>query len=87
MYATGVLHLGTLTRYDTKIHRPDVTYQIRFNGTVTKQQDEKGVPRFIWEGGETIRAMAYDMPIPGQFASRGNPRWPGARGAFESFVC
>lgn len=48
-----------------EVARPDVNYQIRFNGHVTKYQDEHNRTRYNWEGGDIIRAVAYDMPIPG----------------------
>jgi starch phosphorylase len=45
--------------------RHDVTVDIQFYGYVHKVQDESG--RFVsrWEGGETVKAVAYDVPIPG----------------------
>ncbi|KAJ3197162.1 Non-essential glycogen phosphorylase [Irineochytrium annulatum] len=46
-----------------EIQRLDVTYDVRFRGTVSK--DEKGKGKYVWEGGETVIAVAYDYPIPG----------------------
>lgn len=48
-----------------EIPRHDITYQVRFHGHVTKLTDDKGKTRYSWEGGDIIRAVAYDMPIPG----------------------
>jgi len=43
-----------------EIERVDVTYDVRFRGWVRKEGDAH-----IWEGGERIMAVAYDVPIPG----------------------
>ncbi|KAL1924662.1 uncharacterized protein VTP21DRAFT_4316 [Calcarisporiella thermophila] len=45
--------------------RPDVTVEVHFFGSTSKYTDEKGRIRHKWEGGEVVRAMAYDVPIPG----------------------
>ncbi|KAJ1331754.1 glycogen phosphorylase [Microdochium nivale] len=45
--------------------RHDVTVDIQFYGNVRKSQDENGKTVANWEGGETVIAVAYDMPIPG----------------------
>jgi starch phosphorylase len=42
-----------------------VTVDIQFYGHVNKSQDESGKTISHWEGGETVRAVAYDVPIPG----------------------
>jgi starch phosphorylase len=34
-------------------------------GKVTKYKDSEGVERSKWEGGECVRATAYDMPVTG----------------------
>jgi glycogen phosphorylase len=39
--------------------------QIQFFGNVRKGTSEAGKPVSIWEGGEIVQAVAYDMPIPG----------------------
>jgi starch phosphorylase len=41
------------------------TTQIQFHGGVRKYQDEHGKQVAVWEGGEIVRAVAYDVPIPG----------------------
>lgn len=47
-----------------EIPRPDVTYPVRFYGTVQDTYENgKNVSR--WVGGEIVQAMAYDNPIPG----------------------
>lgn len=48
-----------------EIKRHDVTYPIRFYGKVTITSKPSGDLEFIWEGGETVVALAYDTPIPG----------------------
>ncbi|KAJ8130612.1 hypothetical protein O1611_g3016 [Lasiodiplodia mahajangana] len=45
--------------------RHDVTVDIQFYGHVRKSQDENGKTIAIWEGGETVTAVAYDVPTPG----------------------
>jgi starch phosphorylase len=45
--------------------RHDVTVDIQFYGHVRKQADDDGKLVAIWEGGETVTAVAYDVPIPG----------------------
>ncbi|KAI8962162.1 glycosyltransferase family 35 protein [Daldinia sp. FL1419] len=45
--------------------RHDVTVDIQFYGSVRKGQDENGKAVAFWEGGETVTAVAYDVPIPG----------------------
>lgn len=39
--------------------------QIQFYGHVRKFQDEQGKANVVWEGGEIVKAVAYDVPIPG----------------------
>ncbi|UQC89442.1 glycogen phosphorylase [Colletotrichum lupini] len=45
--------------------RHDVTVDIQFFGHVTKSTDSNGKTIASWEGGETVTAVAYDVPIPG----------------------
>ncbi|RSL67791.1 Glycogen phosphorylase [Fusarium duplospermum] len=45
--------------------RHDVTVDIQFFGNVRKTTDEDGKTLSIWEGGEIVQAVAYDVPIPG----------------------
>jgi glycogen phosphorylase len=41
------------------------TVKIQFHGNVRKYQDEHGKQVAVWEGGEVVKAVAYDVPIPG----------------------
>ncbi|KAF7890345.1 uncharacterized protein EAE97_010968 [Botrytis byssoidea] len=45
--------------------RHDIVVDIQFYGHVRKYQDEQGVSKTVWEGGEIVKAVAYDVPIPG----------------------
>ncbi|KAK4240371.1 carbohydrate phosphorylase-domain-containing protein [Achaetomium macrosporum] len=45
--------------------RHDVTVDIQFYGHVVKSTDASGKTVCRWEGGETVKAVAYDVPIPG----------------------
>jgi starch phosphorylase len=45
--------------------RHDVTVDIQFYGHVTKSTNAAGKTVAHWEAGETVKAVAYDVPIPG----------------------
>ncbi|MCF8179385.1 MAG: glycogen/starch/alpha-glucan phosphorylase [Sulfuritalea sp.] len=45
--------------------RPEVLYQVKFNGRVVDFTDERGQTRHQWADTEDVMAMAYDYPIPG----------------------
>lgn len=45
--------------------RHDIEVDIQFYGAVRKCQDAHGKPVAVWEGGEIVKALAYDVPIPG----------------------
>ncbi|KAK0714822.1 glycosyl transferase [Lasiosphaeris hirsuta] len=45
--------------------RHDVNVDVQFYGAVHKSTDENGKTISHWEGGETVKAVAYDVPIPG----------------------
>ncbi|PMD23377.1 glycosyltransferase family 35 protein [Hyaloscypha hepaticicola] len=45
--------------------RHDVVVDIQFYGHVRKFQDTQGKQCSSWEGGEIVKAVAYDVPIPG----------------------
>jgi len=47
-----------------EIERNDVTYPIRFYGSVRKEVED-GKEKHIWTEGELVYAVAYDNPIPG----------------------
>lgn len=51
--------------YPWEIERSDICYPVRFYGYVTRRHDVNGNEVCSWEGGEVIKAMAYDNPIPG----------------------
>ncbi|KAG9253189.1 family 35 glycosyltransferase [Emericellopsis atlantica] len=52
--------------------RHDVTVDIQFFGNVRKESKEQGKEVAIWEGGEIVQAVAYDVPIPGYNTSTTN---------------
>ena len=45
--------------------RHDVTVDIQFYGFVRKYTDDDGKQVSSWEGGEIVKAVAFDVPIPG----------------------
>ena len=45
--------------------RPEVLFQVKFNGRVVQYKDEHGVERHHWIDSDDVMAMAYDTPIPG----------------------
>jgi len=45
--------------------RHDIVVDIQFFGSVRKYQDQQGKANTVWEGGEIVKAVAYDVPIPG----------------------
>ncbi|CAG8474946.1 1858_t:CDS:10 [Acaulospora colombiana] len=48
-----------------ELPRLDIVIDVCFGGTVNKYTDEVGQVRYVWEGGEPVQAVAYDVPIPG----------------------
>src|SRR5690606_35963970 len=48
-----------------EVPRLDVVYEVQFYGTVNKYTDGMGRERYEWKSGETVEAVAYDVPIPG----------------------
>lgn len=42
-----------------------ISLQIQFFGNVRKEVNSEGKTISQWEGGEVVRAVAYDVPIPG----------------------
>jgi len=72
-----------------EIERLDVIVPVMFYGHVRKYT-ENGVERNVWEGGEMVQAMAYDIPIPGYntFNTNNLRLWracPSAEFDFKSF--
>jgi starch phosphorylase len=47
------------------IERVDVQYKVRFYGHVVESYNAAGEPKYSWEGGEIVLAVAYDTPVPG----------------------
>ena len=45
--------------------RPEVLYQVKFNGRVVDYADEHGRKSYQWVDTDDVMAMAYDYPIPG----------------------
>ncbi len=45
--------------------RPEVLFQVKFNGRVVGYADEHGHKRYQWVDTDDVMAMAYDYPIPG----------------------
>lgn len=48
-----------------KVVRPEFTYRVKFNGTVTTYFDETGRTRYQWVNTDDVLAIANDVPIPG----------------------
>ncbi len=48
-----------------EIVRPEKTYTVQFNGTVTSQNDQTGRERFKWINTDNVLAVAHDTPVPG----------------------
>ncbi|MCJ1370484.1 Non-essential glycogen phosphorylase [Loxospora ochrophaea] len=66
--------------------RHDITVDVQFYGYVKKYQDEDGKNMTIWEGGEIVNAIAYDVPIPGyQTPTTNNLRLWGSKAASGEF--
>lgn len=47
-----------------EIPRDDVFYFVKFYGNVRKYKDGD-IERAVWENCQTVKAQAYDTPIPG----------------------
>ncbi|RPA86076.1 glycogen phosphorylase-like protein [Ascobolus immersus RN42] len=45
--------------------RHDISVDIMFYGGVREKLDENGKRVKVWEGGEIVQAIAFDVPIPG----------------------
>jgi len=48
-----------------EILRRELTYTVKFNGTVTSFEDEEGNSKFEWVDSKDVLAVAYDVPVPG----------------------
>lgn len=62
-----VEHPDAWLRYGNpwELPRPQDLYQVKFQGHLVTHHGANGEVRHHWEDGETVLAMAYDMPIPG----------------------
>jgi len=48
-----------------KVVRPEFTYTVKFNGTISSYFDESGRTRYTWVNTDDVLAIANDVPIPG----------------------
>jgi starch phosphorylase len=48
-----------------EIPRPECLYPVHFYGHLNEYTDSDGKYHCKWEGGDSVMAMAYDIPIPG----------------------
>ncbi|HJO46158.1 MAG: glycogen/starch/alpha-glucan phosphorylase [SAR324 cluster bacterium] len=51
--------------YPWEIPRWDVLYPVQFYGYVQSRKDDEGREWRQWVGGESVQAMAYDVPVSG----------------------
>ncbi|ORX47047.1 glycosyl transferase [Hesseltinella vesiculosa] len=65
----------------------DIKYDVQFYGYVATKMNDKGESRLFWESDHKIRAVAYDVPVPGKDGFCGNIRlWasqPPHHGGFD----
>ena len=64
-----------------EFERADVSYPIGFGGTVSAQRDSEGRTTYAWHPGETLSAVAFDMPVVGGGAHANTLRLWSARAA------
>jgi starch phosphorylase len=48
-----------------EIHRPDITYKVRFGGKVITEEQKDGRFTHRWVDTDDVMAVAWDIPIPG----------------------
>ncbi|MCX7970144.1 MAG: glycogen/starch/alpha-glucan phosphorylase, partial [Negativicutes bacterium] len=48
-----------------EVLREELTYRVKFGGTVELYHDASGKLRFNWKSTDDVLAVAYDIPIPG----------------------
>ncbi|ANB12790.1 Gph1p [Sugiyamaella lignohabitans] len=48
-----------------EITRREIAVDVMFNGYVQRTADDQGIVKKSWVGGDFVRAIAHDMPIPG----------------------
>jgi glycogen phosphorylase len=47
-----------------EIHRPDITYRVRFGGKVITEEQKDGRYTHRWVDTDDVMAVAWDIPIP-----------------------
>ena len=55
-----------------EFERPEIAYPVGFGGYVAVQTAADGRPRYAWQPGETLSAVAYDTPVVGGQARYAN---------------
>ncbi|KAJ4289023.1 Non-essential glycogen phosphorylase [Kalmusia sp. IMI 367209] len=69
-----------------EFQRHDITVDVQFYGHVNRWQDDEGKQHTSWEGGETVQAVAFDVPVPGyQTPTCNNLRLWGSKAASGEF--
>ncbi len=48
-----------------KVVRPELTYKVKFNGSVSTYSDSTGRTRYQWVNTDDVLAIANDVPVPG----------------------
>ncbi len=48
-----------------EIHRPDITYRVRFGGKVVSEPRPDGTMHHVWVDTNDVMAVAWDIPVPG----------------------
>ncbi|KAF2713185.1 glycosyltransferase family 35 protein [Pleomassaria siparia CBS 279.74] len=48
-----------------EFQRHDINVDVQFYGSINHWQDDEGKQHVSWEGGEIVKAVAFDVPIPG----------------------
>ena len=48
-----------------EIHRPDITYRVRFGGKVVSEPRPDGTQHHVWVDTNDVMAVAWDIPVPG----------------------
>lgn len=48
-----------------EIHRPDITFRVRFGGKVITEEQTDGRYQYRWVDTDDVMAVAWDIPIPG----------------------
>jgi starch phosphorylase len=56
------------TQNPWELPRIDVNYEVRFYGTAERLEDG----RAVWQGGQEVLAVAYDVMVPGCYTKNTN---------------